>query len=158
MENNDKDEIYLERQSVHKVLAHSHAAQFVLFLFAVFLDLMSGIKIFRNSGFAIFGVFLLILGSILIFWAQYTSRHLDKKNITKESFSRGPYRYVRNPTNFGIFFTMLGFGIIADSFFVVLFAFISSLVVKFVFLGKEEKILTLKYGAPYLEYKKLVKF
>lgn len=158
MKIDDKDKTYPQKQSVHKVLAHSHAAQFILFLFAFFLDLMFRIKIFGNSGFAIFGVVLLIIGSVLIFWAQYTSHHLDKKNITKESFSRGPYRYVRNPTNFGIFFTMLGFGIVANSFFVVLFAFISSFVVKFVFVKKEEKILASKYGAPYLEYKKSVKF
>lgn len=158
MEISDKDKIYLQKQSVHKVLAHSHSAQFVLFLFAVFLDLRFGIKIFWNSGFVIFGVILLIFGSFFIFWAQYTSHHLDKKNITKESFARGPYRYIRNPTNFGIFFMMLGFGITVNSFFVILFSFISSLVVKFIFLEKEEKILSAKYGAPYLEYKKSVKF
>lgn len=157
MESNNKDNI--QRQNIHKILAHSHAMQFVLFLFGVFLDLIFKIKIFPNSAIlAGVGVIFLILGSILIFWAQHTSHHLKKENITKESFSKGPYHYIKNPTNFGIFFMILGFGIIMNSFFVIFFNFISSLVAKFIFLDKEKKILIAKYGAPYLEYRKSVKF
>lgn len=148
----------IKRQSIHKILAHSHAVQFILFLFSVFLDMIFKIRIFENFSLTSMGVSILILGSVLIFWAQHTSHHLKKENITKESFRRGPYRYVKNPTNFGIFFMILGFGIIANSFFVILFSFISSLIIKFVYLNKEEKILTTKYGAPYLEYRKSVRF
>jgi protein-S-isoprenylcysteine O-methyltransferase Ste14 len=152
MESNNKD-------NIHKILAHSHATQLILFLFAFFLDLIFKVTIFSNSVLISgAGVIFLILGSVLIFWAQYTSHHLSNENITKESFSKGPYHYVRNPTNLGIFFMIVGFGIIANAFFVIIFALISSLVVKFVFLDKEEKILIAKYGAPYLEYKKSVRF
>ena len=157
MESNNKSDI--QQQNIHKILANSHAMQFVLFLFGVFLDFIFKIKILPSSILvAGAGIIFLIFGSILIFWAQHTSLHLSKENITKESFSKGPYRYVKNPTNFGIFFMILGFGIIANSFFVILFDFISSLIAKFVFLNKEEKILTAKYGAPYLEYRKSVRF
>ncbi|MFA6177738.1 MAG: isoprenylcysteine carboxylmethyltransferase family protein [Candidatus Paceibacterota bacterium] len=156
MESNNKDSI--QKQNIHKILAHSHATQLVLFLFAVFLDIVFSIKIFTDSTLLTgAGVVFLIFGSALIFWAQYTSHHLPDENITKESFSHGPYHYVRNPTNLGIFLMVVGFGIIANSFFVIFFALISSLVVKFAFLEKEEKILTAKYGEPYLEYIKSVK-
>lgn len=160
MESDDKDKIYLQKQSVHKILAHSYSAHFILFLIGFFLDMAFGIKFFNPAiaGVAGVGIVFLIFGSILIFWAQYTSHHLKKENITKETFCRGPYCYTRTPTNFGIFFVMLGSGIIANAFFIISFALISFLVAKFVFLKKEEKVLTAKYGAPFLEYKKSVKF
>jgi len=157
MESNNKDGV--QKQNLHNILAHSHTMQFILFLLGVLLDSIFKIRIFTSSPLIVdFGVVLLMLGSVLIFWAQYTSHHLPEEDITKESFSRGPYRYIKNPTNFGIFFMILGFGIISNSFFVILFGFISSLIAKFVFLDKEKEILISKYGAPYLEYRKSVKF
>jgi protein-S-isoprenylcysteine O-methyltransferase Ste14 len=150
----------IQNQKIHKLLAHSHAMQFILFLFAFFLDLIFRIRIFMNSSFllGLVGVVFLVFGSVLIFWAQYTSHHFNKENINKESFSKGPYRYIKNPTNWGIFFMIIGFGVITNSFFIILFGIISSIIAKFVFLDKEEKILTAKYGDPYLEYRKSVRF
>jgi protein-S-isoprenylcysteine O-methyltransferase Ste14 len=103
------------------------------------------------------GTLILILATILVFWAQKTSRSLDTKNMSKETFCKGPYCYTRSPTHWGLFFLMLGFGIIANAVFVVLFTLIAFLLVRFIFLEKEERILTEKYGAPYLEYKESVR-
>jgi len=100
---------------------------------------------------------LIVLSSILIFWAQGTSRNLKKENITKETFCKGPYCYTRSPTHWGLFFLMIGFGIITNAIFVILTTLISFLVSRFIFLEKEERILAEKYGTPYLEYKKAVK-
>jgi protein-S-isoprenylcysteine O-methyltransferase Ste14 len=83
---------------------------------------------------------------------------LDTKNLTKETFSKGPYRFTSTPTNFGLFFLILGFGMVANSFFVIVCSCIAFLIARFVFLEQEEKVLAEKYGAPYLEYKKIVKF
>ncbi|MDD5720974.1 MAG: isoprenylcysteine carboxylmethyltransferase family protein [Candidatus Pacebacteria bacterium] len=157
IENNNKN-TQIQKEGVHKLLAHSHAMQFVLFIFGFCLDLIFGVKFFTGPAFLWTGLLFLVLGTILIFWAQYTSHHLNRENITKESFSKGPYRYIKNPTNWGIFFMIVGFGVITNSFFVILFGIISSLIAKFVFLNKEEKILTAKYGDPYLEYRKSVRF
>lgn len=156
MEN--QDEIHLRKHSVHKILAHSYAMYFILFLIGVTLDIIFKFKIFTSSVMMPVGAVLLILGSILILWAQYTSRNLKLENITKETFCRGPYCYTRTPTNFGLFFLILGFGVIANAFFVILSTLISFIIAKFIFLDKEEKVLAAKYGTPYLEYKKLVKF
>ena len=78
-------------------------------------------------------------------------------NVTKENFCKGPYCYARHPTHWGLFFLILGFGIILNALFVILCTLISFIVTKFVFIEKQEKILAEKYGAPYLEYKKSVK-
>ena len=156
MQNFDKNK--LQKHSIHRILAHSYIAHLILFLFGVFFDVIFRFKVFTNSALAGIGAAFLILGSILIFWAQYTSHHLNKKNITKETFCQGPYCYTRTPTNFGLFFLVLGFGLAINAFFVILSAFVSLLISRLVFLNKQEKMLAVKYGDPYLEYKKSVKF
>ena len=146
------------KNNVHKVLVHSYSAYFLFFLAGVFLDLIFNIKVFTNLIVVPIGFMLLILGTLLVFWAQKSSRNLKIENITKETFQGGPYRFTRTPTNLGLFLLMLGFGMTANALFVILFSFVSFVVAKFIFLEKEEKILASKYGAPYLEYKSAVKF
>jgi protein-S-isoprenylcysteine O-methyltransferase Ste14 len=146
------------KNKVNKVLVHSYLAYFFFFLVGVYLNLVFNFKISYSYKIAPTGFILLILGTLLIFWAQKTSRNLNKGNITKESFSKGPYRFTRTPTNSGLFFLMLGFGMIANSPLIIICSCIAFVVAKFIFLEKEEKLLAEKYGAPYLEYKKSVKF
>lgn len=146
------------KYDVHRILAHSYVTHFILFLAGVILDLIFNFKFFYGFWVAPLGVLFLIFGTFLILWAQKTSRKLSKSNLSKETFLHGPYRYTRVPTNFGLFFLVLGFGLIINAFFVILSAFVSFLISKFFFLVKEERILALKYGDPYLEYKKMVKF
>jgi protein-S-isoprenylcysteine O-methyltransferase Ste14 len=146
------------KNKVHKILVHSYSVYFFLLLLGICLDIIFSLKIFNDSVAVPVGVLLLMLGTILIFWSQKTSRNLKKEEISKETFSQGPYRFTRTPTNFGLFFLVFGFGVILNAFFVVLTTFISFLIAKFVFLKKQEIILAEKYGVPYLEYKKSVKF
>jgi len=145
--------------AVHKVLAHSYSFYFLLLLLGVFLDVVFSLKIFSNPIAMPVGFIFLILATIMILWAQKTGRDFRKiAEVKAEHFCRGPYCYTRNPTHWGLLFMMLGFGIIANAVFVVLFTLIYFFVAKFIFLSKEEKILAEKYGSPYLEYKKLVRF
>jgi protein-S-isoprenylcysteine O-methyltransferase Ste14 len=53
---------------------------------------------------------------------------------------------------------MLGFGIIMNALFIVIFSLISFTISRFTFIKKEEEILAQKYGDPYLEYKREIKF
>ena len=146
------------KRTVHHVLAHSYSFYFLFFLLGVFLNLFFPIRIFNNSIMVPVGVLLLIMASLLILWAQKTSRDFRKEeNINKETFCRGPYCYTRSPTHWGLFLLMLGFGVIINAVFIILFTIISFVITKLVFLKKEESILADKYGAPYLEYKKSVK-
>jgi|SRR6185369_13763685 len=148
----------LHKDKVHWILAHSYTLFFILFLAGVCLDVFLPVKIFTKSIFAFSGVIFLIFGTFLILWAQKTSRDLKKENITKETFCQGPYCYTRSPTHWGLFFLTLGFGLIANALFVVLTTLISLIISRFVFLDRQEKILAEKYGEPYLEYKKTVRF
>ena len=144
--------------SVHVVLAHSYMAYMASFLLGFLLHVIFLTKI-SNSKFIIFlGFSFLFFATLLIFWAQNTSRALDKSNISKETFCQGPYKYVRMPTHFGLFLLIFGFGLLINSFFIILFALISLVANKLIFIKKEEDLLSNKYGSPYLEYKKSVRF
>jgi len=103
------------------------------------------------------GGLLLVLASLLIIWAQSTSRNLHKHDITKETFCRGPYCFTRSPTHWGLFIMMLGFGIMIHAPFIILTTVLSFIITRTIFLRKEESILAQKYGHAYLEYKKSVK-
>lgn len=144
---------------VHKVLAHSYMFYFLVFLLGLSLDFVFPIKIkfFGQSPMIDVGIVFLVLSTILIFWAQRTSRHLEKEVINKDTFSHGPYCYTRSPTHWGLFMLMLGFGIIANAFFVIVFSILSFVITRIVFISKEEKILAEKYGEPYLEYQRQVR-
>lgn len=145
--------------AVHQILAHSYFFYFALFLLGFFLDLIFRIRIFSNSVMTPLGFIFLFLGSVLVIWAQKASRILDRASeVKKETFCHGPYCFTRSPTHLGLFVLMLGFGILINAFFIVLFTIISFFVTRYVFLRKEESILEDKYGKPYLEYKKQVKF
>ncbi len=146
------------KNSVHWVLTHGYATHFVMFLLGVSLDLVFHFNLFSHPLIGQIGVALLILASALILWAQATSRKLPQENITLQTFLHGPYRYTRSPTHWGLLFLALGFGIIADAFFVVVTSILAFIFSKLVFLKREEQLLADKYGAPYLEYKNKVKF
>ncbi|MFA5937210.1 MAG: methyltransferase [Candidatus Paceibacterota bacterium] len=150
--------INIHKNKVHKILAHSYIFYFLFFIFGLFLDFIFPLKLFENMAISSIGALFLIFGTFLIFWAQKVSRNLKKESISKKSFCQGPYCFTRSPTHFGLFITMLGFGIMINALFIVIFSIISFFITKFVFLKKEEKILAEKYGTPYLEYKKSVKF
>ena len=149
-----------KRKRVHVVLAHSYLFYFFTFLVGLFLDFVFPISLSKDFNMApiLIGAILIFLGSILVFWAQKTSINLSKNNLTKEDFSMGPYKFIKDPTNFGIFVLIIGFGIFINAFFVILLTTISFIFSKLFFLKKEEKILTSKYGDPYLEYRKSMRF
>lgn len=158
VENNTQYNNNPHKNKVHRVLAHGHSVFFLLFLIGVTLDFIFPIKIFTSSFMVPIGFLLLILGTLLIVWAEKSSHNFKKDDLSKETFCSGPYCYTRNPTHFGLFFLVMGFGFIANAFFVILTTLVSFFIEKFVFQSKAEKILAEKYGTHYLEYKKMVKF
>lgn len=148
----------LYKNKVHSILAHSYSVYFIFFLIGVCLDLVFRFKIFADSFMIPLGIFFLLTATFIIVWAQKTTRNLKKETIDVEIFRKGPYRYTRSPTHFGLFFLMLGFGIVANALFIIMFTLVAFFVTKFWFLNKQEKILSEKYGSHYAEYKKSVKF
>src|SRR3989344_7730960 len=107
------------KHNVHKVLAHSYSVYFILLLIGVCLDLIFDYEVFKDSIMIPVGFLFLVLATIIILWAQKTGRDLRKvEEVKTEHFCRGPYCYTRTPTHWGLFFLVLGFGIIANALFV----------------------------------------
>ena len=155
MDDQNKQNTY--KDSVHWVLTHGYATHFILFLVGVTLDIVFQLNLFSGNFMRPIGLVMLVLSTLLIVWAQVTSRYLPQENITVETFCRGPYCYTRSPTHWGLFFMIVGFGIITNAFFVVVTTILAGILSKSVFLRREEKLLAAKYGAAYLEYKKKVR-
>ncbi len=148
------------RGTVHFILLHSY----LIFLFAVilgvFFDTFYNGRIFSHSIYQYIGFLMLIISSIIIYWAQSTSlnyKEKAKKNKSVSLFESGPYKYSRSPTHFGLFIMTLGLALIINSLFSVIFTIMAYLITKFFFLKKEEKLLENKYGQTYIDYKKKVK-
>lgn len=148
------------KQTVHFVLLHSYLIFLIAIVLGVFLDITFRIKIFSDNIYQYIGFGMLIVSSIIIYWAQSTSANYQERIHKKEGrshFEFGPYRYLRSPTHFGLFIMTLGFSLIINSLFGVILTLIAYAITKLFFLRKEEKILENKYGEVYREYKKKVR-
>lgn len=145
---------------VHFLLSHSY----LVFLFSVILgvifDIFIPFNLFLNISSQSIGVGLIFIGSIIVYWAQNTSgsyKEGDPKFENKSFFYRGPYKFTRNPTHFGLLIMTLGLALLINSLFSIIFTLIAHILTKFFFVKKQEKILENKYGEVYLEYKRKVK-
>lgn len=145
------------RHAIHSTLAHSYYFHLVTLLLGVALDIFFPVKILNVSFMVPVGFFMLFIATIIVVWAQFSYRNLEGKEVTKEHFSHGAYCYTRNPTHWGIFILILGFGFIMNAFFIIVLSLISAILTKLVFLKKHESVMQYIFGAPYQEYKKSVK-
>jgi protein-S-isoprenylcysteine O-methyltransferase Ste14 len=146
------------RPRVHKILAHSYMVYLLALFFGLVFSAIMPMRIFLDNCLMNTSAVVLFLSTCVIFWAQRSTRKLDKENLTKRSFKNGPYKYTRNPTNICLFLSLISFGVIINSLFTILFALISFLLASLIFIKREEKLLERKYGDAYREYKKDVKF
>jgi protein-S-isoprenylcysteine O-methyltransferase Ste14 len=142
---------------VHKILAHSYFVHLLFLVMGLSLDSLYPLTIFSHTAIRSCGFILLALATVLILWAQATNRTLDTTPLTVKTFMEGPYKYSRTPTHWGLLLLVIGYGIISNSVFIVLSTLIAFVVTKSIFVKQQEDALTMKYGAPYLEYQKLVK-
>jgi protein-S-isoprenylcysteine O-methyltransferase Ste14 len=149
---------------VHQVLAHSYLVNLAIILLGMAVSLLFPMA-FSFSLAQEAGVFLIMAGTGLILWAQYSSgataknrNPLIEEKVSKEQFFVGPYVFTRSPTQYGLTLLALGLACIYGSVVMIVAGIVSFIVGKFFFIPREEKQLALKYGEPYLEYKKMVRF
>lgn len=161
MDNIDKNENNkkFDSRMIHFSLSLSYLTFLFGVVFGVVLDLFIPLKIIFDNFYIYLGLALIILGSILSYWAQYTSHH-PKNYKTKDKdlsdFMRGPYKYIRTPTHLGIFIMTLGLALLINSPFSVLFTLIAHLISKEIFIKKEESLLEKKHGKVFTDYKEKV--
>lgn len=136
----------------------------IVFLIAVFagglVDFFYPRNITNDSGTESIGLALIVLATVIIFWATNSARKLVKDiavNVSVDVFKTGSYRYSRNPTYLGLTLLVLGFGFISNSLSIIISAIVAFVIVHFTFLKKEEESLETKFGEVYRQYKKEVR-
>ena len=128
---------------VHFILVHSYVIFFLAVILGVFFDTFLKKKMFSFLYYDYIGFLMLIVSTIIIYWAQKTSSNYQQrvlKDSSRSNFEFGPYRYLRSPTHFGLFIMTLGFSLIINSFFSIIFTFIAYGFTKLFFLKKEETL------------------
>ncbi|MEI7689068.1 MAG: isoprenylcysteine carboxylmethyltransferase family protein [Candidatus Nomurabacteria bacterium] len=163
MENNDKklnNEVHHISGIIHVLLYHSY----VVFLLAIVLGIISDAIFtfgkFQGSIYQIIGLLMIIIGTFIVFWAQKTTSYKKieaQKDRDTNFFIKGPYRYTRNPTNFGLSLMSLGLGFIIGSLFSIIFVVITYFISKLIFIKRQDSILEERYGEVFNDYKKKVK-
>lgn len=156
----------MDEMQKKNTISHLSSYSTIVFAFAlmisVLLDVVYPLKFLSEPWNRYLGLAVVVLGTLIVFWAENIGRkysHKRKKGeITDVShISKGVYSYTRNPKYVGLGVLLIGLGIILNSVFVTLSAFVSILVIHFFFLHKEEELLAKRHGAIYHEYEKKVK-
>ncbi len=158
--NNLEQKIASDKGKVHFVLSHSYLVFLFAIVFGVIFDIIIPIKFFSNNAFQYIGLIFVIIGTIVVYWAQ-TSSKIFKNKKDKEKlnlgFTYGPYKYSRSPTHLGLFIMTFGLALIINSTFTALFTIVAYILTKLVYLKKEEELLEKKYGEEYCNYKNKTK-
>ena len=152
----------INKQSlVHVVLGHSYLVYFASLILGLLIDTVWSVR-FHAPYLSYIGFVLLFGGPLIIVWAQQTSHRLAVKQITQhihtqtDDFHRGPYRFTRSPTHWGLFLMIIGLGLILNSVSIVETTMIAFVLTRIFFLSKEESLLAEKYGVDYKDYKSKV--
>lgn len=158
LEKEEKAKMYKKRK-VHIVLSQSYSVYLFGIIIAIILDFIYPIE-FVNKTLAYIGIFLLVIGTMLTYWAQGSASKSKKDMIEKKcsrNFATGPYKFSRRPTQIGLTLATLGFGLVSGSFFVILATIFAYFITRFIFLPHQERILMEQYGDAYCDYHKKVK-
>lgn len=158
LEKEEKAEMYKKRK-VHIVLSQSYSVYLFGIIIAVVLDFIYPIK-FDNQILVYTGIILLVLGTVITYWAQESASQSKKDMMERKcprNFTTGPYKFSRRPTQIGLTLATLGFGLVSGSFFVVLATIFAYFITRFIFLPHQEKILMEQYGDAYCDYREKVK-
>ena len=148
--------------SVHQILAQGY----LIYLAAIVVGFGASYvwpEITTMPDWGSWGMIGIIFGTLLVYWAQNASKRTAKNRSNPEvvgphHFCVGPYKWTRSPTQYGLFLMALGLAVLYGSFYMVIATVVALLVGKFVIIRAEEKKLVERYGQPYLDYQKEVRF
>ena len=148
---------------VHELLAHSYLTYLAAILVGFVASRLMPFPLLEGF-FVPAGLCAMAMGSAIVFWSQHSSheRHhaprVPASTLTVESFLTGPYRYSRIPTQYGLFFLTLGLSFVYLSLAMTIATLVAFALVLTVFIPREEAHLARKYGQPFRDYLKQVRF
>lgn len=149
-----------QKSLIHTVLGHGYLFLFGASLVGLLFDLIHPVRM-RGTFLPYLGFAFLTLGTVLVFWAQYSSnKHRNPRSEETRTyhFHDGPYVYMKSPTHVGIGLLLVGFGFFVSSVSVVVSVIFASLLLRVSFLRKHELLLSKQFGEVYDEYRKRIKF
>lgn len=147
-------------------ISHLSSYSTLVFAFALFvavlLDIAFPYKFLSEPWNQLLGVFVVMLGTLVVFWAENVGRKYSEQRKRGEvthvgHISQGIYSYTRNPKYVGLGILLIGLGVILNSLFVIGASIVSILVIHFFLIGREEELLASRHGDIYHEYAKKVK-
>ncbi len=144
-------------RSVHRALAQSYLSYYLFSVIGLFADVLYPVRLFAPEH-SYLAIVFFVLGPLLIVWAQYTSFLFEKRKqeTGHPQFKRGPYRFIRNPTQMGLLLLVTGYALATGA--VMLFvATVLAYLCSNIFFYKHEHILEERYGSEYQTYKQEVK-
>lgn len=152
------------------IVIHATLASIVLTLlirsnYQFFLDLVFPIPPFVSFPYNLVGLLFILVGAVLIIWANYTLFYVGKIGFEdREPFhvpyklvQDGPYKFSRNPIYLAGILLILGLGVIIGSITVLFSAIIVFIILRFGLIKWEEKNLEKAFGDDYIAYKKRVR-
>ncbi|MBN1185632.1 MAG: isoprenylcysteine carboxylmethyltransferase family protein [Bacteroidales bacterium] len=104
-------------------------------------------------GFAFFGFMLMGKARELFNKHQTTLKIERSTHLIKD----GVFSRTRNPMYVGMFFLVFGFSVISTNLIALLLPFVFILLVRMIFISKEESLMNEAFGKEYLEYRKTVR-
>jgi protein-S-isoprenylcysteine O-methyltransferase Ste14 len=138
------------------ILSKSYSLFFFSFVLGLIIDVLIRLRI-NIPNIEIVGFCLLVLSSMLVYWAQSVNKTAKYNKDGTRNFSYGPYSFSRHPTYLGIFLMMFGAGLVMNSVSIAVVSIISFVVANFTFMAKEEARHIKKYGDLYINYTKKVR-
>jgi protein-S-isoprenylcysteine O-methyltransferase Ste14 len=141
-----------QQQTYHEILARSYLVYFIFSIIALFIDSRMPIR-FDGGWLWPLAIICFAVGPLLILWAQLTSAKSVDGKQSHPYFGKGPYRYLRNPTQLGILILITGYVLVSAS----LVFFAVSVIAYFVsnqYFKKYELALKKEYGQHYEAYEK----
>jgi protein-S-isoprenylcysteine O-methyltransferase Ste14 len=115
--------------------------------------------------FNLIGIPLIAIGLFLMIWANYALLHIGKISLrNREPMQKpsnlvlaGPYRFSRNPLYLGGLLGLIGLVIVWSSIVTAFLTFLAYLIVRYVFIKREEIILEEEFGDEYRNFKNRVR-
>jgi len=144
------------KMNIQLLLSKSYSVYFFSFIAALLFDVFINIT-FKSNVYGAIGLALIILSSLLIYWAQTVNKKPAYDKDGNRDFTLGPYAYSRNPTQTGLFIMVMGASFVMGSFLVMASAILALLYSCFVIIPMEERRHIKKYGDVYINYMKRVR-
>jgi protein-S-isoprenylcysteine O-methyltransferase Ste14 len=115
----------------------------------------------HNPSLKIIGWLIAVIGSALFVYTVFLFKTLGNGTLapwepTKKLIVEGPYRYCRNPMITGVFFMILGEGLMLYSANILAWAVAFFIINTIYFIFVEERSMMQRFGSDYLKYKKNV--